>query len=279
MPSTWDAWVAGGRFVTARGYRVFTRADGAGPDVVFLHGFPTSSFDWSQVALPGRRRITFDFLGFGASDKPRIDYDFELQLEALAAVAREHRVERAVVVAHDYGVTAAQELLARHAEGRAPFAVQKLLLLNGGLNPALHRARRIQTLMAGPLGPFISMLTTRSVFERSMRAILVKPVPLDEHWAALEHNGGRRVLPRLLQYMAERRRKADRWTQALIKTEVPLAFFWGLQDPVSGGHMLEWVRSVRPDAPVEALEVGHYPQLEAPDDFARWLVQHATVTQ
>jgi pimeloyl-ACP methyl ester carboxylesterase len=267
---SWDAWRAGGRYVTARGHRVFTRADGTGRDVIFFHGFPTSSYDWAQVSGPFRR-VTFDFLGFGASDKPRIAYDFDLQLDAVEAVAREHKVESAVVVAHDYGVTAAQELLARVAEGRAPFRVEKVLLLNGGLNPALHRPRRIQTLMAGPLGPLIGALTTRGLFERSLRAILTRPIALGDHWEALTYNGGKHAVPRLLQYLDERRRKAQRWMGALAATQVPLAFFWGLKDPISGAHMLEWVRSVRPEAPVEALEVGHYPQLEAPAEFAPWL--------
>jgi pimeloyl-ACP methyl ester carboxylesterase len=265
MATSWDAWVAGGRYVTARGYRVFTRADGEGRDVLFLHGFPTSSFDWSGVDVPCRR-ISFDFLGFGASDKPRIAYDFDLQAEAIDAVVKAHGVTRAVVVAHDYGVSAAQELLAR----KAPF-VEKMLLLNGGLNPALHRARRIQTLMAGPLGPLVAALTTRGLFERSLRAVLSKDIEMQGHWEALTRNGGKYVVPRLLQYMAERRLKAERWTQALIKTEVPLSFFWGLRDPVSGAHMLEWVRRARPDAPVRALDVGHYPQREAPAEFAAWL--------
>ncbi len=55
--------------------------------VLFLHGFPTSSFDfarvWKQFASPDsalRARLnvtlllTFDYLGYGFSDKPFADY-------------------------------------------------------------------------------------------------------------------------------------------------------------------------------------------------------------
>lgn len=257
-----------------RGYRIFSRSQGDGPTLLFFHGFPTSSLDWElavRALSPRYRCVTFDFLGFGSSDKPRIGYDFDLQAEVVEAVARQHGITRATVVAHDYGVTAAQELLARRAEGRAPFELEKLVLLNGGLNPALHRARTIQKLLASPLGPVLSPLVSKRSFARSLRALFVHPeaIDIDVHWAALEKNGGRAVVPRLLRYMEERRRKADRWISALVKADVPLSFFWGLRDPVSGAHMLEWARRARPDAKVEALDVGHYPQLEAPEAFAR----------
>jgi pimeloyl-ACP methyl ester carboxylesterase len=151
------------------------------------------------------------------------------------------------------------------------------MLLNGGLNPALHRARTIQKLLASPLGPLLAPLVTKRSFARSLHAIFVRPerIDIDAHWAALEQNGGRAVVPRLLRYMDERRRKADRWIGALVKTDVPLSFFWGLRDPVSGAHMLEWARRARPDASFTALEVGHYPQLEAPEDFTAWLIERS----
>lgn len=46
---------------------------GAEPAVVLLHGFPDDMhlYDWVLPDLTGRRRvITFDFLGWGDSDKP-----------------------------------------------------------------------------------------------------------------------------------------------------------------------------------------------------------------
>lgn len=46
----------------------------------------------------------------------------------------------------------------------------------------------------------------------------------------------------------------------------PLAFAWGRRDPVSGDHVLAWIRSIAPTAPTLALDVGHYPQLEARDE-------------
>ena len=47
--------------------------DAAAPPLVLVHGFPTSSLDWFEVAeqLSDRYRVcAMDFPGFGFSDKP-----------------------------------------------------------------------------------------------------------------------------------------------------------------------------------------------------------------
>jgi pimeloyl-ACP methyl ester carboxylesterase len=48
-----------------------------------------------------------------------------------------------------------------------------------------------------------------------------------------------------------------------------LYFINGIQDPISGRHMLDRYIEVIPDAKTALLDVGHYPQLEAPDEVLR----------
>ncbi len=64
---------------------------GSGPAFVLLHGFPDNSHIYDDLipylTAAGRRTIAFDFLGFGASDKPEgASYSFEQQLGDLQAV-------------------------------------------------------------------------------------------------------------------------------------------------------------------------------------------------
>ena len=81
----------------------------------------------------------------------------------------------------------------------------------------------------------------------------------------IESGNGRRILPRLLKYLDERRRNADRWVGALTASPAPLLFIDGLLDPVSGGNMTAVWRSLLPEAGlVELADVGHYPQVEDP---------------
>ena len=93
------------------------------------------------------RLIAADMLGFGFSDKPR-DHDYSIagqatlheQLLASLGVGETH------VLAHDYGDTVAQELLARHQErlqsGATGLRLRTVSLLNGGLFPETHREKR-----------------------------------------------------------------------------------------------------------------------------------------
>jgi pimeloyl-ACP methyl ester carboxylesterase len=170
------------------------------------------------------------------------------------------------VVAHDYGVSVGQELLARHDEASLPFTLAGMVFMNGGLTAALHRPLIVQQLLASPCGEWLAPLfVNRLTLHRSLARIMHKPeaIDIDEHWKGIAARDGAKRIPALLGYIRERRMFRERWGSALQNTKVPLAFAWGLRDPISGAHMLDWVREVRPDAEVLALsDAGHYPQLE-----------------
>jgi 2-hydroxymuconate-semialdehyde hydrolase len=89
--------------------------EGAGPAVVLLHGFPSSSHLWRDlvpVLAPRFRAIAPDLLGYGESSKPADPA--ELTITAQAAAVRELlgtlEVEGAAVIGHDIGGGVAQLL-------------------------------------------------------------------------------------------------------------------------------------------------------------------------
>src|SRR4030088_1814093 len=87
--------------------RVYARDyEGAGPAFVLMHGFPDNLHIWDDLIpylVASRRRVvTFDFLGFGASDKPvGAAYSFKQQLGDLEAVVEGLGLGKIVPVAHD----------------------------------------------------------------------------------------------------------------------------------------------------------------------------------
>ena len=88
-----------------------------------------------------------------------------------------------------------------------------------------------------------------------------------EAWQHLRRNGGKAVMPRLLRYIAERRQHRERWVGALLHAGVPIALVNGLEDPISGRSIVARWRELLPAAPVFELPgVGHYPQVEAPEE-------------
>jgi len=75
---------------------------GADPAFVLMHGFPDNLHIWDDLipylTAGGRRVVTFDFLGFGASDKPAgASYSFPQQLADLEAVVEALGLERIVL--------------------------------------------------------------------------------------------------------------------------------------------------------------------------------------
>jgi pimeloyl-ACP methyl ester carboxylesterase len=71
-----------------------------------MHGFPDNLHIWDDLVpyliASGRRVVTFDFLGFGASDKPAgAAYSFKQQLGDLEAVVEGLGLGKIVPVAHD----------------------------------------------------------------------------------------------------------------------------------------------------------------------------------
>ena len=85
-------------------------------------------------------------------------------------------------------------------------------------------------------------------------------------WQLVTASDGLRVMPQLIGYMAERRSNRARWVGALVDATVPIRLVDGLLDPISGAHMVARYRELVP-APdvIELADVGHYPQVEAPE--------------
>ena len=89
-------------------------------------------------------------------------------------------------------------------------------------------------------------------------------------WQGMSREDGQRIIHLLVRYISDRAEHGERWVSALEGTDVPLAFVWGMLDPVSGAHMAERIRERLPGAPFLALEdVAHWPTLEAPERVDR----------
>jgi pimeloyl-ACP methyl ester carboxylesterase len=295
MPPDLDQWRALGHAGAFGAYRVFcvdsAPADTTREGLVLIHGFPTASWDFSRLwpALTGRFRVlACDLLGFGFSSKPRGHaYSIIEQADLVESVAVQHGLRRFHVLAHDYGDSVAQELLARDTARTEP-ALRSVCFLNGGLFPETHRPRPIQRLLRGPLGPLIGRLLTRRAFARSMTATFGPRTPpsaadIDAFWTLITHDGGQRRAHELIRYIDERVEQRERWLHALRQARCPLALIDGAADPVSGAHMVARYRELVGKGYVAELPgIGHYPQVEAPevvlDHYWRFLGESGLAT-
>lgn len=243
--------------------------------MTLLHGFPSSSHDWWKVApaLADKHSLLLpDFLGFGASEKPK-EHDYSLleQADIVEELWEREEVESTRLVAHDYAVSVAQELLARRADGSLRVKLEDLTLMNGGLYPDLHRPQPVQTALLDPeQGPKVSEMMNEELMVAGLKPTFAPDYDATadsvEIWRSMARDDGYKISYLLIHYMTDRVANEQRWVSALEGTDVPLAFVWGMLDPVSGAHMAERIRERLPNAPLTALEdVGHWPALEAPD--------------
>jgi pimeloyl-ACP methyl ester carboxylesterase len=267
------------------------------PVLALVHGFPTSSIDWFEVAerLSARYRVcALDFPGFGFSDKPRgwgysLRRDAELLDHYLAEVVG---AESVVMAAHDRGDSVALIHAASAAEGRARVALDHLVLSNANIFLPLSNLTDAQRLMLH--NPELLERLTPEMLAAGMGQATFTPQrgPDDPEVQALAatfaHNDGVSVLHETIQYLVERSQDEGSWLRSLAATELPTTVIWGIYDTVSpvrvathvwhehlmfkpGRNALylipganHYLQNDRPDAYVEVLEHA----LTSPDDVA-----------
>ena len=100
------------RFVDAAGLRFACLEEGAGPLVLLLHGFPDTAHTWDEVrpalAQAGYRAVSPFLRGYYPTAIPDDGrYDSDALGGDVLALIRALGAERAVVVGHDWGASAA----------------------------------------------------------------------------------------------------------------------------------------------------------------------------
>ena len=267
-------WIAeNDTLVSGRGHRIAFRRRGVGPTVLMLHGFPTWSYDYAEVASDLARNhdvITLDFLGYGASDKPNpYEYSVAESADVVEDLAAHLGVKSARLVIHDYGGIVGQELVDRANRGQLSFAIDSIFLLNCGIVYSAYRPTRQQKLLIKPvvgklLASRVSAARVRSALD-AVRGSSLTDVEFDDLWLGMSRQNGHKLSHLLIKYNAERKIHHRRWEAALANWSGPLHLVWGLDDPVSGRHVLRQATAVLPRAKVR---IGHYPQSEAPQAVA-----------
>jgi pimeloyl-ACP methyl ester carboxylesterase len=101
------------KYLDIDGYKIHYVEEGKGNNpLLFLHGNPTSSYLWRNiiptVAGAGNRNrcIALDLIGFGKSDKPNIDYNFQDHFKYVKGFIDKLQLNanrKLIIVGHDWG--------------------------------------------------------------------------------------------------------------------------------------------------------------------------------
>jgi haloalkane dehalogenase len=286
-----DHWVPRGE------HRIHAREHpGAEPALVLMHGFPDNSHLYDRLVpeLSGRRVITFDFLGWGRSDKPQDhDYTFENQQADLDAVIDHFDLDQVSLVGHDAAGPAAVNWALDHPDRTA-----SLTLMNAFYSPtpAIHPPALISFLMLGspdqpvaqdPLTenvvPLVEEVMSqpeafRRIFEWQERQFFARPTDAD-HFTPLfyeqfEGDGSSRgpLVSLARDAVAAVGANAARLDE-LASFPRPIQLIWGDQDPDLSSGIARDLHAVAPDSELFILpEAHHNLQIDEPERVAEILL-------
>jgi pimeloyl-ACP methyl ester carboxylesterase len=256
--------------ITLAGAPVFYRSAGtsgpesaAGPPVLYLHGAPTSSDDWTGL-LELTGGVAPDLLGFGRSGKGgHLEYTPEALADFVADLLTDLGLARVRLAAHGWGVPVGVLLAARE-----PTLVQRLVLFNAvplldGLRwPWWARTLRVWAIGELQMGFTTKRLLTRWLREGSGSPYTWSPARLASVWEQFDQ-GTQRAILRLQRSVNDERMQV--MAESLGALTMPTLLAWGERDPWWGAEVLEAYSSRLPNARVERIAgAGHWPWLDDP---------------
>ncbi len=253
------------------------------PPLLLVHGFPTSSIDFYEVAdrLAERFRVcALDFPGYGFSDKPRgwgysLFRDADLLLHYLTEVIA---TDSAVVLSHDRGDSVALILAGGQASAGAPLTIEHLLLTNGNIFLPLSNLTAAQRVMLeeDTAAEMLANATPELLAQGMGAATFFPPRGSDDHGIqalaeTFAHADGLAVMHETIQYLRERSADEEKWLAELAASELPTTVIWGLNDTVAPPRVASWVWNehlmLKPsrNSLYFIADAGHYPQCDRPN--------------
>ena len=220
------------------------------PPLVLVHGFPTSSIDWVELAalLADRFRVcAMDFPGFGFSDKP-LGWGYSLQRDAEVLehyMSEVVGLESAILYAHDRGSSVA---MIHATSGDSRVNLEHLFLTNANICLPMSNLTQAQRIMLDPeTGPAALAAGTPEQLAAGLGQLMYTPPREadDPDVQALvdifSNENGLVVLHETIQYLHERSQDEESWLEALAAMDVPTTFIWGVYDTVSPPRVVNYV--------------------------------------
>ncbi len=239
--------------------------------VVFVHGNPGSSTDWTAlVDATGElgRAVAVDMPGFGKADKPR-DFDYQVSgyADFLQGALTELGVERVHLVIHDFGGPFGLFWGLQH-----PQAWASVVLINIGIMPGYEwhaMARRWRTPV---LGELTQAWIPRAGWRRAMQKANPKGLPaefVDKMYDDYDHATRRTVLE-LYRATPDPGSTAVELVAEMAELHKPALVIWGAKDPFIGVEFAERQREFFEVEDVAIMqESGHWPFQDDPQRVAQ----------
>jgi pimeloyl-ACP methyl ester carboxylesterase len=264
------------------GYRTrVLELEGDGVPVLMLHGYADSADTWrlalDHLAHRGQRAVAVDLPGFGKADRLRTKDAILPQFDAFAAEAAEYAAGRprqpVVAVGNSLGGCVSIRLSERHPQhvagvvGVAPAGLQMSRLLE-----LVQRDPILRTLLALP-SPASSLVIQAAVARLYRALAFADPARVDpEVVAAFTMHHTNRVTVAGYLDTAQRLLPELREPYQLERIATRVLLIWGDRDRLVFHQGARSILDAVEGSRLELLRgVGHCPQVEVPERFARLL--------
>jgi pimeloyl-ACP methyl ester carboxylesterase len=270
-PASWHGQAAGVRRSELRVGDVRTRLLEAGPRdareaVVFLHGNPGSSADWEPllaVAGEHRRAVAWDAPGFGRASAPGFPQTVAAHAGFVGRALEELGIERAHLVAHDFGGPWG---LAWATADPERFA-SAILICTGAL-PGYRWHALARVWRTPVVGELFMATTTRAGFRLLLRRGNRPALPrafVDRMYDEFDRETRAAVL-QLYRSVADVGAAGELRARAVRALDRPALVIWGRNDPYLGVEQAERELRAFPRAEVMVLDrAGHWPFVDYPE--------------
>lgn len=271
--------------VVTNGLRMHYVAQGTGPLVVLLHGFPEFWYSWRfqlpALAARGYRAVALDLRGYNTTEKPADGYAIPTLLHDIVGLIEGLGEERAVIVGHDWG-----GILAWHFAIDYPQMTERLIVLNAPHPGAMLREARtlvqlrkswyvfafqIPWLPEYLLGRDQASVIGRMLYGSAVQKAAFPPDVLARYRQAMSTPGTLRAA--LSYYRQLVRRGARPYRSRTLRVDAPTLLIWGEQDIALGIELTRDLDAWVPDLQVRYLpESGHWVQQELPEQVNRLML-------
>ena len=248
------------------GQKIVYYEAGTGPTVVLVHGFGSQAmFDFGNVIMPlakTHRVIALDQIGFGASDKPYIDYRIQTFVDFLGEFLRTEKVEKFDLVGESLGgwIVAAYTIQALDPANTGKYALpvpSKLVLEDAAGHKAINSEGPIPLAAAVADSAGVGVI----IYDKSR----VTPEFVRANFAIkLKANDG--TTQRLLR--ANPKLASETVGDKLGRITIPTLVVWGGNDavvPLADGK--DYAAKIPGAKLVIVPECGHVASMEKPDEF------------
>ena len=276
-----DIHSASGRRFVAGGVRSFVREQGEGPEVLLVHGVPTSSFLWRKVMPPladqGVRALAMDFPGLGLADRPeRFDYSWSGLARWLGEAIDALELDRVHLVVHDIGGPIGCEWAINN-----PDRVHSLTALNCMLDPgSFHRPWTMQPFAIRGLGEIWLAATPKPAFAALVRRVgianqrAVSNAELYAHHELLRRADRGRAFLRIMRGFELTEKKSRFFAEGLADRPYPARVIWGEADPALDLGQLRIAQRVLGAEDAVLLPAKHFLQEDQAPALAYAIADH-----